>query len=160
PPVRGPLESYYSSRSSYSAGSTYPPPGYSYNLSLAARKSKAHHRRLTDSVTAFLRESDNSSPRSKQANLHGVSVEVDNFSNLFDGEAFDLFQNQHQPVSLVQPFQEALDALAGGESLRNIRLFASLFLGSHNLVGLFFAKIGFVNQRTDFALAKHVPAFI
>src|SRR5580700_5695714 len=98
--------------------------------------------------------------RAKEPHFHSVRIQIQNLRNLFDRKAFDFFQNQHQAVALVKPFQEILDSLARFKSVADIRPAAAFFFGGDHLPGLLFAQVRLVNQGPHFFLSQQIPALV
>src|SRR6266849_5273239 len=102
-------------------------------------------RRLSASVFALACMIDNAPPRAKQADLYGVGVEVQDFSNLLDGKAFYFFQNEHHAVAFIQAPKQKLDLLLGFELVGNILRTALQSFAGAELLGLLFAEIRFID---------------
>src|SRR5438270_9057743 len=52
-------------------------------------------------VFAFSRLINDAASGTKQANLHGIGIEIQNFGNFFDGKAFDFFQDKHHAIPFI-----------------------------------------------------------
>src|SRR6266403_65579 len=114
----------------------------------------------SQSISALLGQADHPTPRPEESNLDRVPIQTQNFSNLLDGKPFHFFQYQHQPVPLIQSFQQALHVLPGFEPLADIRPRVLFVPGCDHLPGLFLAQIGLVHQGPHFLLPQQVPTFI
>ena len=109
--------------------------------------------RISASVFALACVIHNAPTRAKQANLHGVGVQVQDFSNFLDGEPFYLFQNEHHAVAFVQALEQKLDLLLGLELVGNVLRTALHSFAGAELLGLFFAEIRFIDKRPNLFLS-------
>src|SRR6266850_182638 len=112
------------------------------------------------SIPALLCQHYHPPSRAEKPHLYGVGIQFQQLRNLFNRKPFHFLQNQHQPVSLIQSFQQSLHALPRFEPFADIRRSAPLFLRSLDHSRLFLAQIRFVNQGPHLLFSQQVPAFI
>src|SRR5713101_6790553 len=75
----------------------------------------------------------------KESDLNGVGIQFQNSGNLLNSEPLDFFQDQHSAVTLVEAFQQPLDALPRLEPLADIWSTAFLLPYRNHLTGLLLA---------------------
>src|SRR6266478_522643 len=73
------------------------------------------------SISALLSLAYHSPPGPKEPHLHRVAIQFQNFRYLLDRKLFHFLQDQHQPVPLIQPFQQPLHVLPCFDLLADIR---------------------------------------
>src|SRR5437016_4175835 len=147
-PLRNPPTSPATSRTrhcSSSAGSTYPPP---YRLLLSA------------SISALLCLTYHPAPGPKESHFHRVAIQIQNFRDLLDRISFHFLQDQHQPVTFIQSFQQTLHVLPRFHLFADIRSRVLLIRRRDDQPGLFLAQVGFKYQGPNLLLSQQIPAFI
>src|SRR5882724_6857934 len=112
------------------------------------------------SIPALLCQHYHPPSRAEKPHLYGVGIQFQQLRNLFNRKPFHFLQNQHQPVSLIQSFQQSLHALPRFEPFADVRRLAPLFLRSLDHPRLFLAQIRFVNQGPHLLFPQQVPALI
>src|SRR5216683_745996 len=73
------------------------------------------------SISALLSLAYHSPPGPKEPHLHRIAIQFQNFRYLLDRKPFHFLQDQHQPVPLIQPFQQPLHVLPRFDLLADIR---------------------------------------
>src|SRR5882672_12559310 len=112
------------------------------------------------SIPALLCQQYHPPSRAEEPHLYGVGIQFQHLRNLFNRETFHFLENQHQPVSLIQSFQQSLHALPRFQPFADVRRLAPLFLRSLDHPRLFLAQIRFVNQGPHLLFPQQVPALI
>ena len=115
---------------------------------------------LAFSVSSLSRPVHDAPPRPEEPHLHRVRIQIQDLGNLFNRESFHLFQDQHQPVPLIQSIEQPFQALPRLQPIADIRLVFALLRGTDHLPSLLLAQVRFVHQRPDLPLSQHVPAFV
>src|SRR6266446_5016378 len=137
------------------ASSSIPPPG-TPAAELSSKSCSCSHSFLLRfnrfrmlppcrSIPAFLCQQYHPPSRAEKPHLYGVGIQFQHVRNLFNRIPFHFLENQHQPVSLIQSFQQALHVLPRFEPLADVRRPAPLFLRSLDHSRLFVAQIRFVD---------------
>src|SRR5438034_2567851 len=65
---------------------------------------------LAFSVSSLSRPVHDAPPRPEEPHLHRVRIQIQDLGNLFNRESFHLFQDQHQPVPLIQSIEQPFQA--------------------------------------------------
>jgi hypothetical protein len=111
-------------------------------FSFVPSKKAGHTRLLTNnSVTARARQTYDPAPRAEQSYFHGVGIQTQNIGNLLDRKTLHFLQDQHQPVTFLEAFQEPLNALTGRELFADVRLIATRFARYRVLPRLIFTQV-------------------
>src|SRR6266852_4325298 len=112
------------------------------------------------SIPALLCQHYHPPSRSEKPHLYGVGIQFQHLRNLFNRKPFQFLQNQHQPVSLIQSFQQSLHALPRFQPFADVQRLAPLFFRSLDHSRLLLAQIRFVHQGPHLLFPQQVPALI
>src|SRR6266849_1479618 len=109
---------------------------------------------LSSSISTLLCLACHPATGPKESDLHRIAVQIQNLSDLLNGEPFHFFQDEHQPVPLIQSFQQPLHVLPRFHLLADIRSGISFFPRRDDLSSLFLAQIRLVHQGPNLLLSQ------